>query len=163
MPTVEFLADETLANGIGGREHHLFEVVQALQNAEQCCGSFLLFRAGVVRRHDVPIQLLHRVPALAHLGHDVAILFLHVLEQLVLADDVALFGRIEQLSQLGWGQTTGWMARHLVVQASDVGGLRFADLGQLDRLSVRAEDTGSGHHAEGSGSSMSRSSLWVLS
>ncbi|MNR05935.1 hypothetical protein D3C85_1219870 [compost metagenome] len=155
LPAVVLQADKALADRIGDVEHHVLEVVQALHQAKQGAGSFLLAGAGVVRRDDVPVQAEHGAAPLAHLGHDVAVLLLHVFEQLVLANDVALFGSIQELGQLGRGQSAGRVAANLMVQAGEMGGLGFADLGQSDRLAVRAEDAGSGHHAEGSGSSMS--------
>src|SRR5690606_4357180 len=87
-----------------------------------------------------------------------------VLEQFELRHDVTLLGSIEHRRQLAWSQASRGVVAHLMVQAGQVGGLRFADLRQTDRLAVRSEDTGCGHHdVVSSGRSMSLSSLGTLS
>lgn len=96
LPAVELLAGEALADGVGGIEDYLFKVVQALHEVVQGRRSFLLLSCCVVGWNDVPVQLGHRAAPLGHLGVDMAILLLHIFEQLILGDDVTLLGGVEE-------------------------------------------------------------------
>ena len=137
---LDLLADKALADRVGGIEQHLLKVIQALQQAVQLGGGFLLGSGRVVWRHDVPLKPGDRAAALGHLRHDVAVFLFHVLEQLELRDHVALLCAVENAGQLGWREPTGRVTAHFVVQAGQVRGLRFTQLLDAHRLAVWAED-----------------------
>ncbi len=99
---LDLLAHESLADRVGGIEKDALQVVHRLQYFLELLGIFLFDGAGVLGWCNLPGQAGHGAASLGHLGIDVGVALFHVLEQLVLPDDVALLG-----GQHDRGQTRG--------------------------------------------------------
>ena len=137
---LDLQAHKALADGVGHVKQHVLKVRHLLQQFVQLRGGLQLGAARrLLRRHHLPLQQAGAA-ALVQLAGNVAVLLLHVLEQLELRCHIAGLGRVEDARQLARRQPARRVRLQLALQRRQVRRLRRLHVGHLHGLPVGPED-----------------------
>ncbi|MCY1291544.1 hypothetical protein D9M70_407340 [compost metagenome] len=133
---VQLNAGKALADGIEQVEDQVFEVRQVLEYFIEPVGLGLFGLVRVARRQYLPIHRGQGAATLADLRQQVRVLLLHVLEQLALGLDVALFCRPQDGGQAWRSQPVGGVVGELGTKLREPRRLLLLQGFALQRLSV---------------------------
>ena len=124
---------------------HVLEVVDGVAQQRLHHRRGLLFGpAGVARRLDGPVQPQHRARALVELAAQVCVAVVHVVEQLVLREDVALVGLAQDARGFGGRESVELALDHAVRERGHAGRLRLAQQAGIEGVAVLVDDAHGG-------------------